>query len=85
MELVFKKRLPEHLLYFLLPGVRALPAVKSGGSNDLIDVLNHIGDDLRSRAVPHLKEYFSERLLVVRNVISVNYNSRRTTIKIPEI
>lgn len=61
MELIFEERLSEHLLDFLLSGVSALPAVESGGANDLVDVFNHIGDDLRSGAVPQLKEYLCQR------------------------
>jgi len=52
MKLVFEECLPEHLLDFLLSGVRALPAIEPGYPNYLVYVLNHIGNDLGSGAVP---------------------------------
>jgi len=51
MKLIFEERLPENLLDFLLPGVRALPAVKPGAPNNLVYILNYIGNDLRGGAV----------------------------------
>jgi len=52
MKLVFEECLPENLLDFLLSGVRALPAIEPGYPNYLVYVLNHIGNDLGSGAVP---------------------------------